>query len=89
MPKILTNSKQLMSMSGNKIEYLRPPNLPSVLYHGTSMSRWKQISKNGLLTNQKKIYRDMELDSRIYLTSDEDNAVYYAVKTAEMEKKIN
>lgn len=77
-----------MFVAGNKIKYLRPEKLPRALYHGTSMSRWKQISKNGLVTNQKKIYRDEESDPRIFLTSTEDNAAYYAVKTVEMEKKI-
>jgi len=70
------------------MEYEKAYEIPIRLHHGTSLSRWKTIQTEGLLMNQKKLYREKEEDPRIFLTADEQNALYYGLKTVEMEKKL-
>jgi hypothetical protein len=70
------------------MKYEKTNEIPTRLHHGTSLSRWKTIQTEGLLVNQKKLYREKEKDSRIFLTADEENAIYYALKTVEMEKQL-
>ncbi len=70
------------------MKYEKTNEIPISLHHGTSLSRWKTIDTEGLLINQKKLYREKEKDSRIFLAADEQNAIYYALKTVEMEKKL-
>ena len=73
-----------------KIEYYRPNRVPRILYHGTSMSRWRSINGHGLLTNIPKIYlKNQRKDNRIFLCSDEDDAIRYGLKTSEMEKRLS
>ena len=48
------------------MEYEKAYEIPIRLHHGTSLSRWKTIQNEGLLMNQKKLYREKEEDPRIF-----------------------
>ena len=53
------------------------------------MARKESIKKEGLVFNKPKIYRDdQKFDNRISLTSDFQDAVFYAVKSVLMEGRL-
>jgi hypothetical protein len=70
------------------MKYEKTNEIPIRLHHGTSLSRWKTIQTEGLLINQKKLYREKEKDPRVFLAADEEDAIYYALLAVEMEKKL-
>jgi len=62
---------------------------PPILYHGTSMTRWESIKKNGLQSNTPSIYPDhLEYIPKNYLTCNMYDAGGYAMKTVLMEKEL-
>lgn len=82
------NDVKIPSMT--KMYYYRPKNIPSELYHGTSMSRWRLINGHGLKKNIPKIYLKTQYeDNRVFLCSNPDDATFYGLKISEMEKRLS